>query len=119
MAFKSEMTLFTRIDYLARIGFTARYVFFFARNGFLAEIAVQQKMLYGQKYFCQIWSGFLARNGFFDLNAFSKWICLTSQSIERFGSPLMAESFQACFFIYFFKYQIIETQARAFWHLLF
>ena len=29
--------------------------------------------------------------------AFFKWICLTSQSIERFGSPLMAESFQACF----------------------
>jgi hypothetical protein len=28
--------------------------------------------------------------------AFFKWICLTSQSIERFGSPLMAESFQAC-----------------------
>ena len=28
---------------------------------------------------------------------FFKWICLTSQSIERFGSPLMAESFQACF----------------------
>ena len=27
---------------------------------------------------------------------FFKWICLTSQSIERFGSPLMAESFQAC-----------------------
>ena len=42
-------------------------------------------------------------NGCFILN-FSKheldktwWICLTSQSIERFGSPLMAESFQACF----------------------
>ena len=29
--------------------------------------------------------------------AFFKWICLTSQSIERFGSPLMAESFQACY----------------------
>ena len=29
---------------------------------------------------------------------FFKWICLsTAQSTDRFGSPLMAESFQACF----------------------
>jgi len=31
--------------------------------------------------------------------AFFKLICLTSQSIEMFGLPLMAESFQACFHI--------------------
>ena len=33
--------------------------------------------------------------------AFFKGICLTSQSIERFGSPSMAESFQACFSRFF------------------
>ena len=29
--------------------------------------------------------------------------CLNFQSIERFGSPLMAESFQACFYMFFIK----------------
>ena len=61
-----------------------------ARNSFLAVMAILQKLLFVQKYFCQIWSSILAINGFFQ-------ICLTSQSIESFGSPLMAESFQACF----------------------
>ena len=42
---------------------------FFARIVFLADIAVQQKML-GQKYFCQIWSGFLARNDLLARNVF-------------------------------------------------
>ena len=58
--------------------------------GSLAVIAVWQKLLFGQKYFCKFEVPFLLEMAFF------KWICLTSQSIERFGSPLMAESFQAC-----------------------
>ena len=43
---------------------------FLARNSFLAVMAFLQKLLFLQKYFCQIWSGFLARNGFFGL----KWL---------------------------------------------
>ena len=52
---------------------------FLARNGFLAVMAwimaSLQKLLFVQKYFCQIWSGFLARNGFFQMNLpyFSKY----------------------------------------------
>ena len=33
---------------------------------------------------------------FYYNNSSFKWICLTSLRIERFGSPLMTESFQAC-----------------------
>jgi hypothetical protein len=36
--------------------------------------------------------------------AFFKRICLTSQIIERFGLPLMAESFQACFYEIYLEY---------------
>ena len=64
----------------------------FGSNGFSAETAFRPKillsnlkLLFGQKWF------------FWLEMAFFKWICLNSQSIERFGSPLMAESFQACF----------------------
>ena len=38
-------------------------MWYFARNSFLAVLAVQQKLHFGQKYFCR--SGFLARNVFF------------------------------------------------------
>ena len=43
--------------------------------GFLAVMTVWQKLLFGQKYFCQIWSAFFARNGFFPMNLpyFSKY----------------------------------------------
>ena len=68
---------------------------FLARNGFLAIMAwllfcskillSNLKWLFGQK--CFFWLEM----------AFFKWICLIYQSIERFGSPLMTESFQACF----------------------
>ena len=65
----------------------------FGSNGFSAEIAFcpimlisNLKWLFGQK--CFFWQ---------EMFFFFKWICLTSQSIERFGSPLMAESFQACY----------------------
>ena len=77
---------------------------FLARNGFLAVMAFLQKLLFVQKYLCQIWSGFLARKRFF-----FKWICLTSQSIEMFGSPLMAESFQDCFVTSVTNYQLPIT----------
>ena len=86
-AFSARIDFLTRIGFLSRIGFSARNGFlarnsfsarngflarnsFSARNGFFAEMAVRQKLLFSQKYFCQIWSGFLARNVFF------KWICL-------------------------------------------
>ena len=62
-------------------------------NGFSAETAFRPKILlsnlkrlFGQKWFFGLkWLCF-------------KWICLISQSIESFGSLLMAESFQACFY---------------------
>ena len=73
---------------------------------FLDQICQKWIKLVGQK---QIFgsNGFSAETGFHPrillsnlkclFGHFFKWICLTSQSIERFGSPLMAESFQACF----------------------
>ena len=57
----------------------------FGSNGFSAETAFCPKTLVSNLKWL---SG--------SKNVFFKWICLTSQSIERFGSPLMAESFQAC-----------------------
>ena len=36
--------------------------------GFLAVMAVWQKLLFGQKYFFQNWSAFFARNCFFQMN---------------------------------------------------
>ena len=38
---------------------------FLARNSFLAIMAFLQKLLFVQKYFYQIWSGFLTRKRFF------------------------------------------------------
>ena len=84
------------------------------RSNFLAIMAFLQKLLFFQKYLCQIWSGFLASKRFF----FFKWICvlLLNRSIERFGSTWMAESllslFQACSFKVFTSnfYQCQITQ---------
>ena len=74
MPSKSEIPFFARNGFLARIGFLARNGFS-DKNGFLAVLAVQQKLHFGQKYFCQIWSGFLARNVFIQINLlyFSKY----------------------------------------------
>ena len=70
---------------------------------FLPEIAFWQKWLFGrncfsaENTFLKIEVAFwLVDMAFWLEMAFFKPICLTSQSIERFGSPLMAESFQAC-----------------------
>ena len=38
---------------------------FLARNSFLAVMTFLHKLLFVQKYLCQIWSSFLARKGFF------------------------------------------------------
>ena len=64
----------------------------FCRNDCSAETTFQPKIImsnlkwrFGQKYLFG-------------------YKCLTFQSIERFGSPLMAESFQACF-----KYTLLTT----------
>ena len=74
---------------------------------FLPEMAFCQKLLFSRK-------GFLAKNNFvkFDVAfwlemAFCQiWLKrLTAQSIERFGSPLMDESFQACFIGTYFSFQ--------------
>ena len=73
--FKSEIIIFFRIgsfgqnrlfsqNWLFGKIWLIRQIIFFARNVFLAEIAVQQKMLFGQKYFCQVWTGFVDRDGF-------------------------------------------------------
>ena len=70
---------------------------FLARNGFLAVMAFLQKLLFIQNTFVTFEVAFWPEMVFWLEMAFFKWICLTSQSIERFGSPLMAESFQACF----------------------
>ena len=75
MPFRPEMTL-------ARNSFSARYGYL-ARNGFLARY------------------GFLAENAFWSKIILSNLKRLTSQSIERVGLPLMAESFQACSLIFF------------------
>ena len=42
---------------------------------------------------------FFLQMAFFQINL------LSSQSIESFGSPLMAESFQACFFFLLHSYE--------------
>ena len=71
VAFRPEMAMnqnWTNQLHFGQNGFLDR--FFFARNVFLPEIAVQQKMPLGQKYSFQIWSGFLARSDFLSRNVF-------------------------------------------------
>ena len=69
VAFRPEMAMnqnWTNQLHFGQNGFLDR--FFFARNVFLPEIAVQQKMPFGQKYSFQIWSGVLARSDFLSRN---------------------------------------------------
>ena len=109
MAFKSEMTFWPEMTFLPELAFQPEMLFFPERL-FLSEMSFWQKLLFSRKCF-------LAKNNFvkFEVAFWSEmsfWLemsfCqiwlkrLTSQSIERFGSPLMAESFQACYFLYFF-----------------
>ena len=80
MAFRPEMAfwqklLFSRKCFLAKNTFAKFEVAFWPEMTFWLEMS-----------FCQIW---LKR--------------LTSQSIERFCSPLMSESFQDCFFLLFYS----------------
>ena len=69
ITFWLEWLLSQKIAFRPEMAFKSKNCFS-ARNGFLPELAVRQKLLFSQKYFCQIWSGFLARHGFLARNGF-------------------------------------------------
>ena len=101
MAFKLEIGFFARNAFSARIDFLASLArnSFSARNGFSTRngfSAFGQKWQFGRNCVSAKNTFVKFEVAFWQEMAFFKWICLTSQSIERFGSPLMAESFQAC-----------------------
>jgi hypothetical protein len=72
-------------------------------------MASLQKLLFVQKYLCQIWSGFLARKGFFQMNLpyFSKywkvWLAFDGWKLSGlFVSTLFLETLVELAILYFF-----------------
>ena len=116
MAFQPELALLARIGsfgqnclfqpqsvFQSELAFQPKIAFWtkkkFARNVFLAEIAVSRKWFLAKNTFIKFELALWKEMDFSqELSFCQMWLkSLTSQSIERFGSPFMAESFQACF----------------------
>ena len=75
---------------------------FLARNGFLAVMAFLQKLLFVQKYLCQIWSGFLARKRVF----FSNESALLLKVLKGLARLWWLKAFRLVHYFFFISFQI-------------
>ena len=119
IAFRPEMPFWPEMPFLSDMAIWQEIVFgqkwqwvrielisyILARIVFKSEITFLPEMAFLPKTAFQPWLAFWPENAFWPkiLLSVLNWLfgqiwlkSLTFQSIERFGSPLMAESFQAC-----------------------
>ena len=122
MVFKSdfflpELALSAKICFSARIGFSTRNYFLDRNYFFLPEMYLWQKLLFSRKCFLaknnfvKFEVAFLPEMAFWLEMAFCQiWLKRLTSIIEWFGSPLMVESFQACYYLKIYLLHWIHPQ---------